>query len=78
MVEVTDTSNATLTAASPQITVAPAPVTHFALATNPGPITAGQPIVLFVTAMDQFNNIGTAYSGTVRFTSSDSQAVLPG
>src|SRR5205085_1470354 len=30
-----------------------------------------------VTALDQFNNIATAYTGTVHFTSSDSAASLP-
>ena len=30
-----------------------------------------------MTALDQFNNTATGYSGTVHFTSSDGQAVLP-
>jgi hypothetical protein len=30
-----------------------------------------------VTAQDAFNNTATAYGGTVHFTSSDGQAVLP-
>jgi hypothetical protein len=31
-----------------------------------------------VTAWDAFGNIATSYGGTVKFTSSDNQAVLPG
>ena len=31
-----------------------------------------------VTAYDPYGNVATGYSGTVQFTSSDSQAVLPG
>ena len=30
-----------------------------------------------VTALDQFNNVATGYTGTVHFTSSDGQATLP-
>src|SRR5260370_35767000 len=30
-----------------------------------------------VTALDQFNNVATGYTGIVHFTSSDGQAVLP-
>ena len=39
--------------------------------------TAGQSQSFTVTAYDHFNNVATGYSGTVQFSSSDSQAVLP-
>jgi len=51
-------------------------VTHFAV-TAPSPVTAGNPFVLGVTAEDQFNDTVAGYTGTVAFSSSDSQ-VAPG
>ena len=44
----------------------------------PSPTTAGVTNTFTVTAKDQFSNIATGYVGTVHFTSSDGQAVLPG
>jgi hypothetical protein len=41
------------------------------------PRTAGVAGNFTVTAKDQFNNTATNYTGTVTFTSSDGQAVLP-
>jgi RHS repeat-associated protein len=41
------------------------------------PRTAGTPGSITVTALDSFGNIATGYLGTVGFTSSDPQAVLP-
>ena len=40
-------------------------------------MTAGNPLNFSVTALDAFENIATGYGGTLRFTSSDPQAVLP-
>src|SRR5207245_2676245 len=39
--------------------------------------TAGTAFSFTVTAQDQFNNTTPGYAGTVHFTSSDGQAVLP-
>src|ERR1700730_1857824 len=39
--------------------------------------TTGTPIGIAVTAFDSLNNTATGYTGTVHFTSSDGQAVLP-
>ena len=39
--------------------------------------TTGTPIGITVTAFDSLNNTATGYTGTVHFTSSDGQAVLP-
>ena len=44
------------------------------LVSGPTTATAGTPFSFTVTAEDQFNNTATGYTGTVAFTSSDSQA----
>jgi len=51
--------------------------THFVFGGVPGTATAGNGFSFTVTAEDSSNNTTTAYSGTVHFSSSDSQAVLP-
>ncbi len=43
----------------------------------PSPTTAGVSGTVTVTARDQFNNVATGYTGTIRFTSTDLQAGLP-
>src|SRR5439155_2506852 len=45
--------------------------------TAPANATAGTAFNITVTAQDQFGNTVTNYAGTVHFTSSDGQAVLP-
>jgi hypothetical protein len=50
--------------------------THLVLAAA-GSNTAGNLFLFTVSAEDQFNNVVPGYSGTVAFTSSDSQAALP-
>ena len=50
--------------------------THFAV-TAPGAATAGTPFTIAVVALNSSNRTVTGYSGTVHFTSSDAQAVLP-
>lgn len=49
---------------------------HFAISA-PDPATAGTPFSVTVTAQDAGNHTVTGYTGTVHFTSSDSQAALP-
>ena len=51
-------------------------VTRFAVSA-PTAVTAGTPIDVVVTAQDVAGNTVTSYAGTVRFTSTDVQAVLP-
>ncbi len=51
--------------------------THY-LITAPSSVIAGTPATFTVTALDQFNNQATGYTGTVSFGSSDAQASLPG
>src|SRR5206468_2378874 len=72
----TDTSNNTLTGAQAGITVNPAAASQF-LVSAPVSATAGSAFNFTVTAQDPFNNTATGYTGTVHFSSSDGQAVLP-
>jgi hypothetical protein len=70
-------SDGTLTSSqSFSIAVTPGPATHFTVSI-PASDTAGTPGSVTVTAFDAFGNVATGYSGTVHFTSSDGQAVLP-
>ena len=63
--------------ATATVTVAPSAVTQFALSASSAPIEAGTAVTFTVTAEDAYSNAFTGYSGTVHFTSSDLQAVLP-
>ena len=74
-VTATDTANASITGTD-TVTVASAGATHFAVSA-PASATAGSAFSTDVTALDQFNNTAAGYAGTVHFTSSDGQAVLP-
>src|SRR4029078_684686 len=58
------------------IAVSAGVATHVAVSA-PVIATAGSAFSFTVTALDQFNNTATGYAGTVHFTSSDGQAVLP-
>jgi len=58
------------------ITVNPGLLGSFAV-TAPSPQQAGAPFSVTVTAYDSFSNLKTDYTGTVNFTTSDLQAVLP-
>jgi hypothetical protein len=51
--------------------------THFVITGAPSSVTAGGKFTFTVTAEDSSNNVTTAYTSSVHFTSSDSQAVLP-
>jgi hypothetical protein len=72
----TDASNGAITGTSGTIAVSPASATHFQVAA-PASATAGTPINVAVTALDAYGNLVTAYAGTVKFTSTDTQASLP-
>src|SRR6202046_611062 len=54
----------------------PPPPTTFSVPV-PATATVGTAFSFTVTALDSSNNVATSYSGTVHFTSADSQAVLP-
>jgi hypothetical protein len=57
--------------------VVAAAASTFTLTGFPSPTTAGTAGNFTVTAYDPFGNVATGYLGTVHFTSSDGQAVLP-
>src|SRR5713226_3490771 len=75
-VTATDTVTGTITGTSGTIVVSAAAATHYSV-TAPASATAGTAFSITVTALDQFNNTAKSYTGTVHFTSSDAQAVLP-
>jgi ELWxxDGT repeat protein len=60
------------------ITVTPAAASRFAVGGFPASVTAGAAGWFTVIAVDAYGNRATGFTGTVRFTSSDPQAVLPG
>jgi hypothetical protein len=64
----------TITGTSGTIVVSPGVATHFSVSATPSSITAGNVVTLTVTALDQFNNASTGYTGTVSFTSTDTGA----
>jgi len=72
----TDTVTASITGTSGAIVVSSAAATHYSVSA-PASAIAGAAFTFTVTALDQFNNTATGYSGTVHFTSTDAQAVLP-
>src|SRR5208337_4462886 len=75
-VTVADTENPDHSGTESGITVTPAAATHLAVAGAPGG-TAGTDETLTVTAEDPYGNTDPSYTGTVHFSSSDDQAVLP-
>src|SRR5437764_9711604 len=54
----------------------PAAATHF-MVSAPASATAGSAFTFSVAARDVSNNLDTTYHGTVHFTATDGQAVLP-
>jgi N-acetylneuraminic acid mutarotase len=72
----TDTVAVSITGTSNSINVTGPPATHFSV-TAPATATSGTAFNFTVTPLDASNNVATSYSGTVHFTSTDGQAVLP-
>jgi parallel beta-helix repeat protein len=72
----TDTASSSITG-SATVTVNPAAASSLNLTGFPSPIGAGVAQNFTVTAKDAYGNVASGYSGTVHFTSSDAQAVLP-
>src|SRR5262249_27525803 len=72
----TDTGSSSISGTSGPITVSAGTATHYTVNAPPvvGPATAFN---FTVTAQDAFNNTDASYSGTVSFTSTDGQGVLP-
>ena len=73
----TDTANAAIIGTEENIVVQPAAASSLKVTGFPTPDTAGTSQTFTVTAYDAFGNVATGYTGTVHFTSSDSQAALP-
>lgn len=72
----TDTANSAITGKQSNITVNPGVVASFSMSL-PSASTAGTAFSVTVTAKDASGNTLSNYQGTVHFTSTDSQAVLP-
>ena len=72
----TDTATGSITGTQ-TITVQLAVASSLRVAAFPSPIQAGVAGSFTVTALDAFGNTATAYTGTIHFSSSDGQAVLP-
>src|SRR5205814_9429133 len=74
----TDTvpNSSTGTSGNGNVTFASGGATHYSVSA-PANATAGTAFSITVTAQDQLANTVTNYAGTVHFTSSDGQAVLP-
>jgi hypothetical protein len=72
----TDAANTALTGASGTLNVNAGMATRFSLSGRNSALL-GAAYSVTVDALDTFGNVATAYAGTVHFTSSDAQAVLP-
>src|SRR6201984_2586486 len=72
----TDTVTASITGTSNMISLSAGAASHFSV-TAPSTAITGTAFSLPVTALDAFNNTATGYTGTVHFTSTDVQPVLP-
>jgi N-acetylneuraminic acid mutarotase len=66
----------TISGSSARFTVTPSAASYFTL-TSPAAATTGSPIPVTVTAFDHYGNVATGYTGTVKFSSTDSAATLP-
>jgi transcriptional antiterminator Rof (Rho-off) len=73
----TDTSTSSITGSESGITVQSVATQSFQVTGFPTTVAAGASYSVTVTAYNGFGNIATGYTGTVHFTSSDGQAVLP-
>src|SRR5205085_2134946 len=76
MITATDMATSSITGTSSGVAVSPAGASKFTLAA-PSNGTAGTKLSVTVTALDAYGNTASGYTGTVHFTSTDGQAVLP-
>jgi hypothetical protein len=72
----TDSMNESINGVGPTVSVSNGSETHFWISA-PANVTAGNPFVLLVTALDGANNTATDYTGTVHFSTADTLAALP-
>src|SRR5439155_26776399 len=73
----TDANNSGLTTTTSNIKVVAVKAASLSVTGFPSPTTAGTPGNFTVTVLDAYNNVVMSWMGTVHFTSSDPQAVLP-
>jgi hypothetical protein len=76
IVTATDTTSAGILGSSGNVVVGAGAASYFAVIA-PATTTTGDPVVITLTALDQYGNTATGYSGKVHFTSSDPAAGLP-
>ena len=76
-ISATDTADGSINGSQTAITVTPAATSTLVVAGFTDPTTAGDTHTFSVTAKDAYGNTTPAYTGTVHFTSTDGQAVLP-
>jgi hypothetical protein len=74
----TDRTSSGVAGSQGGITVAAAAASRFTVAGFLSPVTAGVAGSFTITARDPYGNRAIGYTGTVRFTSSDAKAVIPG
>jgi hypothetical protein len=74
-VSATDASNSAVTGQASLLAYTAGQATHFSV-TVMGPVLAGVPTLVQVTALDAGNQVATGYLGVVHFTSSDAFAAL--
>lgn len=72
----TDSTTGSITGTSSPVAVSAAAATHLGVSA-PVSAASGVAFSVIVTALDPFNNVVASYTGTVHFTSSDGQAVVP-
>jgi hypothetical protein len=79
-VTATDTANSSITGTSNPVTVNLAAAIHLIFSNYPAVVSRDQPFGFTLTAYDAYGNVATGYTGTVHFTSDDSNpnVVLPG
>jgi photosystem II stability/assembly factor-like uncharacterized protein len=70
-------ADGSLSGTSGVISVAAGPATELELTGFPVSASADNPFSFHVTALDQFGNVATSYTGTLHFTSTDPGATLP-
>jgi Cadherin-like len=75
-VTATDTVSVGINGTQSGVSVTPAAAATLSVSGFPSPQVAGMAGSFTVTALDAFGNVATGYSGTVHFTSTDTQAVL--
>jgi S-adenosylmethionine hydrolase len=72
----TDTGNTSITGTSRVVMVSPTAATQFSVSA-PATVVAGTPFNVTVSALDQFGNVATSYTGPLHFLSTDPAVPLP-